>query len=96
MLTPAESYTLDSHPMEGKTYLELPAPAVCLDSWLMKGASYPRPHVDWEVLNSKPSLNNVAIVKMVDTDASDDVNTHLPENVTLMSTPMTPMTAPVC
>ena len=53
------------------------------------GASYPEPHVDWEVLSSKPSLNNVAIVKMMDTDASDDVNTHLPENVTLMPTPMT-------
>ena len=55
----------------------------------MEGASYPEPHVDWEVLSSKPSLNNVAIVKMVDTDASDDVNTQLPENVTLMPTPMT-------
>ena len=81
VITPADSYTMDSRPMEGMTYLEHPAPAVYLDSWLMKGASYPRPHVDWEVLN-------VAIVKMVDTDASDDVNTHLPENVTPMSTPM--------
>ena len=89
VITPADSYTLDSRPMEGMTYLEHPAPAVYLDSWLMKGASYPRPRVDWEVLSSKPSLNNVAIVKMVDTDASDDVNTHLPENVTPMSTPMT-------
>ena len=39
-------------------------------------------------MNSKPSLNNVTIVKMVDTDASDDVNTHLPDKVTPMSTPM--------
>ena len=31
----------------------------------------------------------MAIVKLVDTDASDDVNTYLPENVTLMPTPMT-------
>ena len=75
--------------MEGTTYLEHPAPAVYLDSWLVRGASYPRPHVDWEVLNSKPSLNNVTIVKMVDTDASDDVNTHLPDKVTPMSIPMT-------
>ena len=75
--------------MVGTTYLERPAPAVYLDSWLMKGASYPQPHVDWEVLSSKPSLNNVVIVKMVDTDASDDVNTHMPENVTSMPTPMT-------
>ena len=89
MIFPPDSYTLDSRPMVGTTYLERPAPAVYLDSWLMKGASYPQPHVDWEVLSSKPSLNNVAIVKMVDTDASDDVNTHLPENVTSMSTPMT-------
>ena len=28
-------------------------------------------------------------MKMVDTDASDDANTHLPDNVTLMPTPMT-------
>ena len=84
MIFPPDSYILNSQPMVGITYLERPAPAVYLDSWLMKGASYPQPHVDWEVLSSKPSLNNVAIVKMVDIDASDDVNTHLPENVTLM------------
>ena len=89
VIIPPDSYTLDSRPMVGTTYLERPAPVVYLDSWLMKGASYPQPHVDWEVLSSKPALNNVAIVKMVDTDASDDVNTHLPENVTSMSTPMT-------
>ena len=89
VIFPPDSYTLDSQPMVGTTYLERPAPAVYLDSWLMEGASYPEPHVDWEVLSSKPSLNNVAIVKMVDTDASDDVNTQLPENVTLMPTPMT-------
>ena len=89
VIIPPDSYTLDSRTMVGTTYLERPAPVVYLDSWLMKGASYPQPHVDWEVLSSKPALNNVAIVKMVDTDASDDVNTHLPENVTSMSTPMT-------
>ena len=89
VITPADSYDLDSRPMEGTTYLEHPAPAVYLDSWLVRGASYPQPHVNWEVLNSKPSLNNVTIVKMVDTDASDDVNTHLPDKVTPMSTPMT-------
>ena len=55
----------------------------------MKGASYPQSHVGWEVLSSKPSLKNVAIVKMVVTYASDDVNPHLPNNVTLMTTPMT-------
>ena len=86
MITPADSYTLDSRPMEGMTYLEHPAPAVYLDSWPMKGAS--------EVLNSKPTLNHVAIVKIVDTDASDDVNTDLPEHVTPMSTPMTALTWP--
>ena len=89
VIFPPDSYTLDSQLMVGTTYLERPAPAVYLDSWLMKGASYPQHHIDREVLSSKPSLNNVAIVKMVDTDASDDVNTHLPENVTLMTTPMT-------
>ena len=89
VITPADKYTPDNQPMEGMTYLEHPAPAVYLDSWLVRRVSYTRPHVDWEVLNSKPSLNNVTIVKMVDTDASDDVNTHLPDKVTPMSTPMT-------
>ena len=89
VITPADSYTPDSRTMEGMTYLEHPAPAVYLDSWLVRGVSYPRPHVNWEVLNSKPSVNNVTIVKMVDTDASDDVNTHMPDKVTPMSTPMT-------
>ena len=94
VITPADSYTPDSRPMEGMTYLEHPAPAVYLDSLLVRGASYPRPRVDWKVLNSKPSLNNVTIVKMVDTDASKDVNTHLPDKVTPMSTPMTVPTWP--
>ena len=93
-IIPAINRNLDSRSMEGTTYLERPAPAVYLDSWLMKGASYPQPHVDWEVLSSNPSLNNVAIVKMVDTDASDDVNTHLPENVTPVSTAMTSLAWP--
>ena len=89
VIFPPDSYTLDSQPMVGTTYLERPAPAVYLDSWLMEGASCPEPQVDWEVLSSKPSLNNVAIVKMVDTDTSDDVKTQLLENVILMPTPMT-------
>ena len=54
-----------------------------------EGASYLRPHSDWEVLNSKPTLNHVANVKIVDTDASGDVNTYRPGNVTPTSTPMT-------
>ena len=37
MITPAASYTLDSRPMEGTTYLEHPAPVVYLDSWPMEG-----------------------------------------------------------
>ena len=89
VIIPAIIHNLDSRPMEGTTYLEHSAPAVYLDSWLVRGVSYPRPHVNCEVLNSKPSVNNVTIVKMVDTDASDDVNTHLPDKVTPMSTPMT-------
>ena len=80
--------------MEGITYLEHPAPPVYLDSWPMEGASYLRPHVDWEVLNSKSMLNHVANVKFVDTDASDDVNTDLPESLTPMSTPMTALAWP--
>ena len=80
VIPPADRHTPDSRHMEGMTYLEHPAPAVYLDSWLVRGASYPRPHVNWEVVNSKPSVNNVTIVKMVDIDASDDVNTQLPEN----------------
>ena len=49
VIIPPDSYTLDSRPMVGTTYLECPAPAVYLDSWLIKGASYPQPHDDWEV-----------------------------------------------
>ena len=45
MIFPPDIYTLNSQPMVGTTYLERPAPAVYLDSWLMKGASYPQPHV---------------------------------------------------
>ena len=41
-----------------------------------------RPHVDWQVLNRKPTLNHVTNVKFVDTDASDDVNTDLPKLLT--------------
>ena len=94
VITPANSHTLDSRPMEGITFLEHPAPAVYLDSWPMEGASYLRPHVDWEVLNNKPTLNHVANVKIVDTDASDDVNTDLPESLTPISTPMTALAWP--
>ena len=96
VIFPPDSYTLNSQPMVGTTYLERPAPAVYLDSWLMKGASYPQPHVGWEVLRSNPSLKNVAIVKMVDTYASDDVNPRLPENVTLLTTQMTAPRLAVC
>ena len=94
VITPADSYDLDRQPMEGATCLEHPAWAVYLDSWPRKGASYPRPHIDWEVLNSRSTLNQVANVKFVDTDANDDVNTYLPECLTLMSTPMTALAWP--
>ena len=40
VITPADSYNLDSQPMEGVTYLEHPAPVVYLDSWPMEGGSY--------------------------------------------------------
>ena len=43
VITPAVSYTLDSRPMEGMTYLEHPALGVSLDSWPMEGASCLRP-----------------------------------------------------
>ena len=86
MITPAASHTLDSRPMEGITYLEHPAPAVYLDSWPMEGASYLRPHVDWQVLNRKPTLNQVTDVRFVDTDASDNVIT---DNLTPASKSLT-------
>ena len=73
------------------TYLEHPAPGVSLDSWPMEGASYLRPHVDWKVLNRKTNVTNV---KFVDTDASDDVNTDLPESLTPMSKPLTALAWP--
>ena len=80
--------------MEGMTYLEHPAPGVSLDSWPMEGASYLRPHVDWEVVNRKLTLDQVTNVKFVDTDASDDVNTDLPESLTPMSKPLTAVAWP--
>ena len=39
VITPASSYTLDSRPMEGITYLERPALGVSLDSGPTEGAS---------------------------------------------------------
>ena len=82
VIPPAINHNLDSRPMEGMTYLEHPAPGVSLDSWPMEGASYLRPHVDWEVINRKLTLDQVTNVKFVDTDASDDVKTDLPESLT--------------
>ena len=41
MITQASSYTLDSRPMEGITYLERPALGVSLDSGPTEGALCP-------------------------------------------------------
>ena len=95
VITPAVSYTLDSRPMEGMTYLEHPAPGVSLDSWPMEGASCLRPleqsvlnssiaarpveDVDRKVSNRKPVKNPVTDVKSENTDASDDMNTDPPD-----------------
>ena len=76
---PAPAAYLDSWPMEVEVRSNkfewqpviTPADSYNLDSQPMEGASYLRPHVDWEILNSKPTLNHVANVKFVDTDASD-------------------------
>ena len=43
VITPAISYTLDSRPMEGMTYLERPATGISLYSWHMEGTSCLKP-----------------------------------------------------
>ena len=51
VITPAISYTLDSRPMEGITYLERPALGVFLDSGPTEGASCLEP-LEQSVLSS--------------------------------------------
>ena len=51
VITPASSYTLDSRPMEGITYLERPALGVSLDSGPTEGVSCPEP-LEQSVLDS--------------------------------------------
>ena len=133
VITPVISYTLDSRPMEGITYLERPAPGVSLDSWPIEGASCLRP-LEQSVLNSSIAARSVEdVVREVSdrksvinpvtdvnsenlhmrispdpvpleqsvprassecyeqsyTDASDDMNTDLPESLTPMLKPLT-------
>ena len=51
VITPASSYTLDSRPMEGITYLERPALGVSLDSGPTEGASCLEPLGSWFVVS---------------------------------------------
>ena len=58
---PASSYTLDSRPMEGITYLERPALGVSLDSGPTEGASCPEP-LEQSVLDSSLAARPVGCV----------------------------------
>ena len=61
VITPASSYTLDSRPMEGITYLERPALGVSLDSGPTEGASCPEP-LEQSVLDSSLATRPVGCV----------------------------------
>ena len=61
VITPASSYTLDSRPMEGITYLERPALGVSLDSGPTEGASCPEP-LEHLVLDSSLAARPVGCV----------------------------------
>ena len=67
--------------MEGMTYLEHPRRICDLTSI-------------GKFLNRKPTLNQVTNVTFVDTDASDEVNTDLPESLTPMSKLLTALAWP--
>ena len=61
VITPASSYTLDSRPMEGITYLERPALGVSLDSGPTEGASCPEP-LEQSVLDSSLATRPIGCV----------------------------------
>ena len=61
VITPAGSYTLDSRPMEGITYLERLALGVSLDSGPTEGASCPEP-LEQSVLDSSLAAQPVGCV----------------------------------
>ena len=61
VITPASSYTLDSRPMEGITYLERPALGVFLDSGPTEGASCLEP-LEQSVLGSSLAARPVGCV----------------------------------
>ena len=61
VITPASSYTLDSRPMEGITYLERPALGVSLDSGPTEGASCLEP-LEQSVLVSSLAARPVGCV----------------------------------
>ena len=73
VITPAISYTLDSRPMEGMTYLERPAPGVSLDSWPMEGASCLRP-LEQSVLNASIAARPVEDVVRKISDRKPVIN----------------------
>ena len=61
VITPASSYTLDSRPMKGITYLERPALGLSLDSEPSEGASCPEP-LEQSVLDSSLAARPVGCV----------------------------------
>ena len=62
MINPASSYTLDSRPMEGITYLERSALGVSLDSGPTEGASCLEP-LEQSVLDSSLAAQPVGCAR---------------------------------
>ena len=65
-LIPAINRNLDSRPMVGTTYLELPAPAVYLDSWPME-AKVRSKKIEWKPVIIPPDSYTLDSRPMVGT-----------------------------
>ena len=72
----------------------MPETAGAVGSLNLVIAARPVENVDWKVLNRKPVINQVTDVNFEDTDASDDMNTDLPESLTPMLKPLTALAWP--
>ena len=74
MIIPAISYTLDSRPMEGITYLERSALGVSLDSRPTEGASCLEPLEQWVFSPSLAAARPVEGVAVKESDHKPVIN----------------------
>ena len=93
VITPASSYTLDSRPMEGITYLERPALGVSLDSGPMEGAPCLEP-LEQSVLSSSLAVRPVEGITKKVSDWKTVINPVI--SYTLDSQLMEGITYPEC